>query len=374
MDAFDRLAYQKGWVSEPTPLTKQASTPKKADLVPGEFLLENVLKLCSGLRGAGLESAAQEIEQNFLLMKTAEVHLYHVHDEEGEDIIDFAHPDGGKKLDKSWDELGEVETIVERQKKIRQVVEKEPTGKLDAKTAAALIRIKVADTPANDAKAMVDAAVDNINAATTMAVNSTQLPQRSKWRALLPSLTTNHAINTFIDDVNDFNAQISGFRGQFDGTPQATYIGEIIRVAKDYLSLVAKAMGPNTIYGGIKTVWVEPEIGGQLSTVLSKSLHALQQASQLIGGALPVYKDIPEAGPTQKSMVGDIAVLHTQLNEIKAKRPDKATTDWAAGEDKELSDLEQRIRAMPTSDDAKKLDDLKKHINEAHQYVMSQGK
>jgi hypothetical protein len=373
MDAFDRLAYQKGWVSQPAPLTKQASVSKKADLAPGESLSENLLKLCSGLRGAGLESAAQEIEQNFLLMKTAEVHLYHVHDEEGEDIIDFAHPDGGKKLDKSWDELGEIETIVERQKKIRQVVEKEPTGKLDAKIAAALMRIKTADTPENDAKAMVDAAVDNINAATTMAVNSTQLPQRGAWRAL-PVPFVEHYVNTFSDDANNFNSEISSFRTKFDGSPQATFIGEIVRVVQDYIDMVAVAVGPSLQKGGRKTVVLEPEIGGQLSTVLSTSKRALQQAAQLIQGALPIYKDIPKAGPTQKSMIGDIATLRSQLNEIKAKRSDKETADWAAGEDKELSDLDQSIRTTPTSEGAKKLDDLKKHINEAHQYVMSQGK
>ena len=43
-------------------------------------------------------------------------------------MVDFAHPGGGNKdLDKGWGELGEIESIVERHKKILDVVRKEPS-------------------------------------------------------------------------------------------------------------------------------------------------------------------------------------------------------------------------------------------------------
>lgn len=89
---------------------------------------ENILKLCEGLRNKGFEKHARDLEEKFLNFKKADVHLYRVHDEDGDDLVEFAHPEGDTNM--GDDDLGDVETIVSKHKKIVDVIQKEPTGKL----------------------------------------------------------------------------------------------------------------------------------------------------------------------------------------------------------------------------------------------------
>jgi hypothetical protein len=96
-------------------------------------LTPTLLSLCNKLRAKGFFKQATALEKNLLLLKTAtaQTHLYRAHKETGEDLINSAHPDGDNKIvpDVS-DNLGDVETIVSRHKKIVDVIQKEPTGKL----------------------------------------------------------------------------------------------------------------------------------------------------------------------------------------------------------------------------------------------------
>lgn len=125
MRSLEKIAINKGLVKQ-EPLTKMASVQN--DLNPSENLTENILKLCSGLRQSGFDKQAEELERNFLTYKKANS-LYGVHKEKGEDLIDQAHPKGGHKLlDVEGDAL--VETILERQLKMLDVINKKPTGKL----------------------------------------------------------------------------------------------------------------------------------------------------------------------------------------------------------------------------------------------------
>lgn len=117
-------------------IVKEAETKQKAAEDPKSFT-ESLLKLCSDLRSEGFTSYAHTLENKFLLLKQAEAlpitkkaekHLYNVHDETGEDFIEFAHPGGGNnELDPHWDDLGNIETIEERHKKIIDVLNKIPT-------------------------------------------------------------------------------------------------------------------------------------------------------------------------------------------------------------------------------------------------------
>jgi len=88
----------------------------------------NILTLCSGLRTKGFDKLARSLEDKFVAFKQAEVHLYKVHEEDGEDLIERAHPEGDTNM--ADGELGDVETIVSRHNKIVDVVRKKPTGKL----------------------------------------------------------------------------------------------------------------------------------------------------------------------------------------------------------------------------------------------------
>lgn len=92
---------------------------------------ENILKLCEGLRAKGFDKHAEELENKFVSYKAAaNTHLYRVHDEDGEDQVHAAHPDGDAPTNDG--DLGDVETIVSKHKKIVDVIQKEPTGKLGA--------------------------------------------------------------------------------------------------------------------------------------------------------------------------------------------------------------------------------------------------
>ncbi len=121
------------------PIEKRAASANGGNKEPASFA-EAILTLCNELRTQGFTSYAYTLEQKFSLLKQAENiadkaivkeaerHLYNVHDETGNDFLEFAHPGGGnKELDRHWDDLGDVETIAERQKKIIEVLNKIPT-------------------------------------------------------------------------------------------------------------------------------------------------------------------------------------------------------------------------------------------------------
>jgi hypothetical protein len=101
-------------------------------------LTTNILSLTTALKANGFEKYAAELEQTFiaysvantsrLSAKQADVHMYRVHDEDGEDMVDRAHPDGDVNMGDG--DLGDVETEVSRHKKIVDVIKKQPTGKL----------------------------------------------------------------------------------------------------------------------------------------------------------------------------------------------------------------------------------------------------
>jgi len=121
------LAYEKGMVKS-DPLQKQASLTKEADITPTSDLMQNIIKLCAGLRAEGLEKEAAEVETNFLNYKQAQT-LYETSKEKGEDLVDAAHPKGSHKLEGVDSEEAVVEDIVDRHNKMKAVVDKKPTGK-----------------------------------------------------------------------------------------------------------------------------------------------------------------------------------------------------------------------------------------------------
>jgi hypothetical protein len=137
MHSLEKLMLDKGMIKV-DPLKKIASKQikKELDLKPTKNLVENIMKLCSGLKVAGLEKYAEELENVFLAYKTAE-NIYETSKEKGEDLIDQAHPKGSHKLEGV---LGDnvVETILDRQLEMLKIVNKKPTGKLS--TASDVIK------------------------------------------------------------------------------------------------------------------------------------------------------------------------------------------------------------------------------------------
>lgn len=128
MRSLQKVATEKGW-AKPEPLTKSASS--KLDLFPTTNLTENILKLCEGLRHQGFNKYADELEDKFVVYKqAAAATLYETSSEEGEDLVDRAHPKGSHHLENVDSDEAVIETILDQHLKDTKMVEKKPTGKL----------------------------------------------------------------------------------------------------------------------------------------------------------------------------------------------------------------------------------------------------
>lgn len=134
MRELERLSISKGEF-KPEVVVKEVAM-KKVSFVPTNDLDNDILKLAEGLRSKGFEKDAEALEAKFVLYKEAGTHLYRAIDEDGDDLIDFAHPDGEVRVGDS--EHGVVETLLTGHKKMLDVVNKAPTGKF-AKAANELV-------------------------------------------------------------------------------------------------------------------------------------------------------------------------------------------------------------------------------------------
>jgi len=128
MRSLERLAKEKNLL--PSQTVKTASATPKLDLSPSDNLTSNIMILCAGLRDSGMYKQAQELEEKFFTYKQAQT-LYETSKETGEDLVDEAHPKGSPKLEGvDAGDLAIIETIVDQQMKLLDVVNKNPTGKL----------------------------------------------------------------------------------------------------------------------------------------------------------------------------------------------------------------------------------------------------
>lgn len=137
MRSFEKVAFQKGLVNEED-LTisfirekvAKIKSDKEKDLYPSNNLTVDILKLCNGLKNIGLETYANEVEQNFIRFKQANSSLYDISGESGEDVINSAHPGGSHKLENLPGDEATIETILDKHLKNLEVINKKPTGKL----------------------------------------------------------------------------------------------------------------------------------------------------------------------------------------------------------------------------------------------------
>ena len=124
MRSLEKVAREKGWV-EVKPITKSASN--ELNLSPSPNLVDNVMKLCAGLRQAGLERYALDVENKFVAFKQAAT-LYDTHGETGDDLIDAAHPKGSHKMEGLDNAV--FKTILDRHVDMINMIDKKPSGKL----------------------------------------------------------------------------------------------------------------------------------------------------------------------------------------------------------------------------------------------------
>jgi len=128
MRSLEKVAREKGLVKEQD-LVKTASITKKADLTPSSTLTANLIKLSVGLREAGFDKYADEVETKFMAFKQADT-LYQTSKEKGEDLVEEAHPKGSHKLEGVDADEAVFETILDQHLQNIKMIDKMPTGKL----------------------------------------------------------------------------------------------------------------------------------------------------------------------------------------------------------------------------------------------------
>lgn len=145
----------------------------KSSLTPSDNLMENILKLCSGLRRKGFEKQAAKLEADYFNYKQAQT-LYETSKEKGEDLIEFAHPEGSHKLENVEGDEAVVEDILDKHLKSLEVVQKKPTGKLsNAKTLINEVKKALGQTSSRSAALLsqyskeINNAVSRINRITS---------------------------------------------------------------------------------------------------------------------------------------------------------------------------------------------------------------
>jgi len=128
-------AFQKGIFKEASHITKvmksAAEAKPEVNLEPSDNVQENLFKLCAGLRSKGFAAYAEKVEDRIVQLKQAEVHLYNVHDETGEDLLEFAHPEGSPEVAESQGGHGVVEDLIAEHKKSVEVATKSAAIKND---------------------------------------------------------------------------------------------------------------------------------------------------------------------------------------------------------------------------------------------------
>lgn len=155
MQSLEKVAQEKGLVKPESLLQKLASRPaiKKVDTTPTSNLMENIFKLCEGLKTQGLVAEANELEINYFQYKQAQT-LYEAHKEKGEDVIHSAHPDGSHKLEGVEGSEVCFEDILDKHVKFLQMIDKKPTGKLSS-SAHVLSAVKKALGQASDEESAI---------------------------------------------------------------------------------------------------------------------------------------------------------------------------------------------------------------------------
>jgi hypothetical protein len=211
MRSLIKVAHEKGLIKDEPVLTKTASLQKKADYSPSSNLMENIIKLCTGLRGMGLDKFANDLESKFMEYKRANS-LYETSKETGDDVVDQAHPQGSHKIsDVEGDAV--VETILDQHLKMINVVNKKPTGKL-ASNLDILKAVKkaVGQQPSKEDlirslqsnAAGVLKAYNNVSALTRIG---SDLPQQ-----LAEEAATLNSSNLSFDILNSLYSKVEGIR------------------------------------------------------------------------------------------------------------------------------------------------------------------
>lgn len=353
MRSYIKVAREKGWIQE-EPLKKEASAP---DYQSTDNLMENIMKLCRGLRATGFDKYAEELESKFIQYKQAES-AYDVSGETGEDLIDEAHPDGSHKLEGIDSDEAVIETIIDQRKKILDKIEKMPKGKLS--TSAEVI--------------------DAVKMVFSQESSESQLEKNIDTHMKVAADTFNY-VDGLIDREGELS-YIGGILGLNPGTGMGKKIPykifaqlmkkdlatrpvtlSLIKTIENQLALLQEKIEPTFVGGGVATnIWpdvqrgfkkikdhlqaAKPSVQKLLGISADKYLSDTTTESKGISPATLPATSQPAANSLMKQFNDNILILQSWKQIISHKLPtemdadEKAiSTDWVDKKIHQISTL-----------------------------------
>lgn len=351
MRALEKVAKEKGLVKD-EPLKKTASVPKKPDYTPSNNLMENVLKLCAGLRKQGLVKEASELETNFLNYKQAQT-LYETSKEKGEDLVQAAHPKGSHKLEGVEGNEAVVEDILEQHMKHIQMVEKKPTGKLS--TAQAIRKVKVA--LGISLRERFEQTINNAIALCKEVIASEK--DISEWASPPEKLFHESLTSKWSFSIKGhLESMISNLQNELTQPSSEDNVNKIGRYMNTFNYLISTA---EKIPGANKQRYLAKANG-----ILGESTNLLK----MMQGGTP---DLPDTQDPASSTVtiapvtiqeGPLGPVHRQINSLKQQlntwstyksiSGDPQAMQWIKEELASLDDIKTRMDKVPENDEAEK--------------------
>ncbi len=311
MRSLEKLAINKGMI-KPEEIKKQAASKLKLDLTPSSDLSENIMKLCSGLRAGGFNKQAEEIETKFVNLKKAEVALYELTKETGEDVVERAHPDGSHEM-KGLDGDATIEDLIDISKQMRQIALKPAKGKLANNQAINLVKLVLAeDAVGHDtatefekihqaALAAVNTYLDH-NAGTSMIWTMGPIESaKSKVINLRKEMITHHDILV----KEGFGAKNPYGDASFLG-----YYKSDLKQIRDAISKDENVEAKETIISGISSV---------LARLEQFKPSAAANAAPVAAAPGAVENDVNQTNSNLKSFVNKIDDANDDLNLYKLR-------------------------------------------------------
>lgn len=241
MRSLEKVAQEKGLIKADS-IQKNAFT--KADIIPNTNLMNNILKLCAGLRSKGFDKYADDLEVKLLNYKQAQT-MYETSKETGEDLIQAAHPKGSHKLENVDSKEATVEDILDVHLKMTEVVGKRPTGKLS--TAAGIKAIKKAlgqEADPNASKRFNTQILDQVYSVMQLAASGLDIARKDVLKGFVPQSVVDDIAKALSPMAKEYTIMNSGEASHF--TQPSAWLGGSPMAIEGLISMFrSPAMAPS---------------------------------------------------------------------------------------------------------------------------------
>lgn len=265
MKYFEQEAFKRGLISPEASVIKTAA--EKPLINKFASLDENILKLCSELRKNNLHAKADELESNFLSFKVAN---------NGEKRIENAHPESPKFGDS---EYGIIENILQEHKKILDMINKKPTGKLTNSNniinsvkhvLGENVEVEFGEINVTDPNSINESYVvtdkDRIKSAIDTAKSALITLDQAKGYILSNEIIDSGDVKEFLQTINNLKSQIT----YLPNTVSAKDLENLISTSVNFKKYIIEQR--NSTWR-----WLNRPIGSELYTKTYNYLYSLIQ-------------------------------------------------------------------------------------------------